>query len=202
MVNIFACDPDPFQAARYIDDKRLGKLGMEATQLMQFAFTLGTDDGRLAPSSVVFTRVSKTYAGHGVARWVRASVPNLCWTLLHTMALFRERTQAYGTTHATERVVDAILEAVVDKGFYLATEAEHHAFPHNSAANQDLGLDFKHLPVYEAYRTYLPRRWATDVRKATFKNREAPVISREGFLVPGMSWGHGGQASRNSSVSV
>lgn len=181
MVNIFACDTDPVISAMYLDDKRLGKLAMEATQLAQFAFDLGTDDGRLKPQVRVFTRVSKTYRDHGVARWTRRSVPNLCWLVLHADTLLKNHTRAYGTVHATSHVVTAIHTALIDLGYKLEDEALAHTEHHNSAANDSLGLNFKHLPVQRAYRTYLAARFHTDKRVVTFKNRLTPQES-EGML--------------------
>lgn len=174
MVNIFACDTDPVISADYLDDKRLGKLAMEATQLAQFAFDLGTDDGRLLPQKRVFTRASKNYREHGVARWTRATLPNLCWLVVHADALLTNHTRAYGTIHATSRVVASIRDALGELGVDVVSEAAGHTEHHNAAANDGLGLNFKHLPPTRAYRTYLAARFHTDKRAVTFKNRLTP----------------------------
>jgi hypothetical protein len=179
MVNIFACDEDPVTAARYLDDKRLGKLGMEAAQLAHYAFVEGTDDGLLRLHTWYTDAPYKSpsaYRNHGVALWTRATLPNLCWLLTHAQALFVEWSAAYTKAHATERVITAMRTALEARGIDVAKLATAHTPHHNAAANDGLGLNFKHLPTTRAYKTYLPARWPTDKRPATYRNRLQPRL--------------------------
>lgn len=174
-MNLFVTSECPRESAQALDDKRVGKLLMEANQMLSLAVKIHwpDDDG-----SYVFwetpTELTSGFAhrNHPVSIWVRSSRAAFNWTIRHAFALGEEFEFRFGRQHAS---------AIRTK--YLATcedclpVADMLPFQ-NSARNAGVGVDCTHLPVPLSYRNYLMVRWANDVRPVTFTKRGAPPWSR------------------------
>ena len=173
-MNLFVTSEDPWQCARNLDDKRVGKMLMEANQMMSLAVKIHwpDDDG-----SYVFYETSTeltsgwSHLNHPVSVWVRATRSNFLWTLQHGRALAAEFEHRFGHAHGSAARLQYLetCEDCLPAGDVLPFQ--------NSARHDGLGLDFTYLPVPYSYREYLKHRWQTDKRAVTFTNRGAPAWS-------------------------
>ena len=164
-MNLFILDENPVLAAQGLDDKRVGKLLMEACQLL-------STGAHSASSSAIEVGVGyacrPSYQGHPVTLWVGATRGNWLWAARHAQGLADEYLFRYGRHHASADRLPYILtlSSCIPDGPLLPFQ--------NSARNAGLGLDYSSLPVVEAYRSYIQERWRTDSRAVTFRNRGIP----------------------------
>lgn len=173
-MNLFVTSMDPEECARNLDDKRVGKLLMEANQMMSLAIKVHwpDDDG-----SHVFWETSTeltsgwSHLNHPVSVWVRQTRSNFEWTLAHAKALASEFKHRYGRDHASALRLEFMERhsSCVPTGDVLPFQ--------NSARHEGLGLDFTHLEVPYSYQEYLNSRWSSDKRAVSFTNRGAPAWS-------------------------
>ena len=170
-MNLFATDECPVLSARALDDKRVGKLLMEANQMLSLAvkihghlhFTpLDEGPGRLCSGFA--------HRNHPVSIWVRKTRGNFDWTAAHARALAAEFEHRFGKEHASSYRTDYITR--FDKHI---PEGDLQPFQ-NSARNASLGIDFSWIdPVTEAYRQYLLTRWPGDTHAPKWTNRGVPT---------------------------
>jgi Pyrimidine dimer DNA glycosylase len=170
-MNLFVTHEDPEICAHNLDDKRVGKMLMEANQMLSLAVKSHwpDDDGSYAfwETSTELTS-GWSHKNHPVSRWVRETRSNFHWTLCHARALAAEFEYRFGKEHASAKRLKylATCEDCLPAGDMLPFQ--------NSARHGGLGLDFSHLEVTMAYRSYLSYRWMTDKRAVTFSGREVP----------------------------
>lgn len=179
-MNLFVTSKNPEACAQALDDKRVGKMLMECNQMLSLAVKLGD------PSNVNARPVTEDDIGtgkvcdgmahknHPVSIWVRASFGNFLWTAKHARALAGEFELRFGKTHGSAARTDYIMYNFQNN----ITGGDLTEFQ-NSARNGGKGVDFTHLPVRQAYRAYLNNRWATDVRKPVWTNRQPPSWYKE-----------------------
>lgn len=159
-MNIFFTSPDPRVCARNLDDKRVVNMTLESAQMLSTALhDVGVKDPLLYKS---------THYNHPVNKWVRQSRPNFLWLLEHLEALSKEYTHRFDKIHASSALIPACQHYKM-----LIPLRPLAPFP-NCAKREDMGLDFTHLPVLEAYKTYLNARWKLDKLTPTWTNREPP----------------------------
>lgn len=91
-MNAFVVDTDPIQAARDLCSKHVVKMIVETAQMLSTAFPNG-----VAP-------YKHTHVNHPCNVWLRASLSNYKWLLLHGVELCAEYTRRYNKIHRTERV--------------------------------------------------------------------------------------------------
>lgn len=169
-MNLFVTDEDPVLSAQALDDKRVGKLLMEANQMLSLAVKL---HGHLHITQLDEGpgRICSGFAhrNHPVSIWVRRNSANFSWTVAHAKALAAEFEHRFGKEHASAPRTD-----------WIARFAEHvplgELLPfQNSARNASLGVDFSWIdPVTEAYRAYLLARWPGDTHAPKWTNRGRP----------------------------
>lgn len=106
-----------------------------------------------------------THANHPCNVWARQRRENFEWLYEHMLALDKERMARWGKPerHLSVRKAKA----------YGVLKLRHEFKPgwtdwSNSARHKELGLDFTHLPVHQAYRQYLLARWRLQ-QDAVFK---------------------------------
>ena len=165
-MNLFVLDRDPVLAAQGLDDKRVGKLLMEACQMLSSGALRWSRD-RVEVGPGLACRAS--YQGHPVTLWVGATRSNWAWALAHARGLAAEYSLRFGRAHASEDRLPyiATLLTCIPEGPLLPFQ--------NSARNLGAGVDFSHIEdVVEAYRQYIQERWLTDNRAVTFRNRGWP----------------------------
>ena len=93
-MNIFYLDRDPIVSASYFYDKHKVKMILESAQMLCSAFPQGD-----AP-------YKRTHFNHPCSKWIRESVENYEWLLIHAYALCDEYTSRYGKVHKTQAVID------------------------------------------------------------------------------------------------
>lgn len=88
-MNIFVLDRDPQKAARAVQDLHVGKMLLEACQLLCSAHPAGEAPYR------------RTHYNHPCAIWTRASLGNYRWLTAHAQALASEYQHRFGKEHAS-----------------------------------------------------------------------------------------------------
>jgi hypothetical protein len=97
-MNIFILSENPIQAARDQCNKHVVKMILESAQLLVTAFPAGT------------TEYKHTHFNHPCGKWVRSSVTNFKWLLLHAIELCEEYTRRYGRTHKSESLIYNLID--------------------------------------------------------------------------------------------
>ena len=111
-----------------------------------------------------------THDKHPCNVWLRQRPEHLGWLVEHFVELATLFSQRSGRHHQTYLRYAPLLPEIRELCTY--TEPEYFA---NCAANSELGISFKDLPVVKAYQEYLKYRWNyTDVYKPTWTNRSQP----------------------------
>ncbi len=91
-MNIFALDKDPTKAARLLQDLHVGKMLLEACQLLCSAHPVGAAPYR------------RTHINHPCSIWTRASLQNYRWLAVHAEALGAEYVYRFGKEHKSALV--------------------------------------------------------------------------------------------------
>lgn len=161
-MNLFVTNKNPYTAARHLDDKRVIKIALEATQIL---------------STVLLARgiggfYKSTHGGHPITLWAQKKPCHAAWTLRYGLALCEEY-KRFGRKpqHACEEVLLRMRRHIHFTG-RVPSEFQ------NSARRTDLGLDFTHLQVCGAYRSYLRARWPNDKREPVWTGRARPRWAR------------------------
>lgn len=158
-MNIFVVDPSPLTSAKWLwdrDFKRANKMILESTQMLCTALNVVHNDK--------VTPYRSTHINHPCNVWVREVYGNWYWLLRYVEALAYEFEVSKGRKHKCESVLWNIVSPTISK---------RHVFPDynlpyssitttpfvNCARNTKLGLDFTHLPVFDAYKQYLEAKW-------------------------------------------
>jgi len=159
-MNHFILDENLEQSVEYHVDAHIVKMGIEATQMcstalyQQFGLSMG---------------YSPVYQSHPLVKWTGYSRQNWMWMAAYGMAIFREYTHRFGREHASQVVLEGMIQYVAQ----LDTRSWNVGLtPHHLAVAPEMkGLD----PV-DAYRAYY-LKYKTRLFKWT--NREIP------FWIPG-----------------
>lgn len=167
-MNIFAFSNDPEQCAKWLDNSRVGKLLTEANQMMSVAVLENCPE---AVRDVGIGGLCRpTHVNNSVTKWVRQSSGNFQWTLEYARALAAEYAHRYnGVQHGSAARIPTI-----ESWDWVIPDGELTEF-YNSARREDLGLDFTHLPVLQAYRDYANARWAIAKNPPRWHNRRPPT---------------------------
>ena len=153
-MNLFVVNTCPIQAAKELDDVRVIKIALEATQIL---CTVLSQKGIAVP-------YKPTHTNHPVTVWAGADDRNANWVYNHAYALCDVYELWTGKKHACIAVLDQLNDHI--------PEAEEPLDFQNSARNGT--LDFSHLPVTEAYQQYLNARYQTGKRPPKWTGRQFP----------------------------
>jgi hypothetical protein len=167
-MNIFVVSRDWDTCAQALDDKRLNEMILETAQIL--CTVINEREG----SQVTPHR--SCHQHHPITKWVEEDVYHLRWLYQLGRTYGDEIIYRHGRKHSCHLV----LEGLTFKWPELAMvprRLEEQEF-YNSAKNKSLGLDFTHLPVRRAYRTYLSVRWPEDKRKPVWTKRGPPLWYR------------------------
>lgn len=157
-MNIFVTSDCPVECAKFLDDKRVNKMVTESVQMLSTALNL------LGGKGVYKT----THPNHPSNVWVRTTLANWQWLYEHTIALAEQYTQRYGKVHRAYKLL--IESDMYEQATQKLLDFGRTPFA-NCAANKTYNLDFRHLPVFEAYRTYLDARWKLDKKEPTWHKK-------------------------------
>jgi hypothetical protein len=175
-MNIFATSPNAVQSAIWLDDKRVGKMIMEANQMLTQAVKcrFHKDYWEQHIHTTCLT-VGSAYANHPCTLWARESAANFRWLYFHAIALADEFYFRFNKTHASSLRTDNIWKLYVSLCPVDELSSANPTLFVNCAANSSLDLSFKHIPdVHEAYQLYLKERFKTDLRKPKWTKRVPP----------------------------
>jgi hypothetical protein len=132
-MNIFVLDNDPVIAATYYLDKHAVKMPLEFAQLLCTAISL----------QGLETPYKSTHINHPCAKWLRESLGNWNWLILHGLAVSEEYTKRYGKRHKSQDVIEWCAE---NPPKFESTGITPFA--------QAMPDEFKNEDVVEAYRAY------------------------------------------------
>jgi len=134
-MNIFILSTDPVEAAQMQCNKHVVKMIVEAAQLLTTPFPPGV------------TPYRRTHVNHPCGKWVRQSLSNYRWLVLHALALCDEYTRRYGRVHKTEAVID----------WHLHNEPDlvgHYLTPFARAIKEPWKTRSANMSAVDAYRLY------------------------------------------------
>lgn len=153
-MNLLTPFEDPWRSAEVIDNRRISKLALEALQM--------ACQHLRENCSHIEGLYKATHVNHPVTRWVCKSEANYIWTLQHTIGLLDECKDAGFYFQKKQKMLNKLRE--LNYTDYAAKNRRHVTPFQNSARHIELGLDFTHLEVHEAYQKYMVRRWQIDLR--------------------------------------
>ena len=174
-MNIFAPHPSPVQSAMWLDDIRKNKMILESAQMLSTAIHI------ISPENQYRSLYKQTHVNHPANVWIRQSRGNFVWLLHHMAAMHKQKgpTRLRPNGHKSGTLMPAFLHFAKNGSF---PRKDLTSFA-NCAANNALGLNFKHVEdTNTAYRLYLNERWRDDVTRAS--NPDAPW-----YHMP--KWDHG-----------
>ena len=101
-MNIFFLDDDPRQAARDLGDRHVGKMLLEACQMMSTAARANGFDGGYASA----------YENHPMTKWVGTSMQAFNWAWEHALACGEEHERRFGTYHKSLSLLPTLSNAM------------------------------------------------------------------------------------------
>jgi hypothetical protein len=134
-VNIFVLSTDPVEAAHDQCNKHIVKMVTETAQLLSTCFPPGT------------LRFKHTHVNHPCGKWVRSSLTNYKWLVVHGIALSDEYTRRYGRVHGSTDVIESCLNMTPDL-------PDPGLTPFARAIKEPWKSQTMHLSIVEAYRRY------------------------------------------------
>lgn len=146
-MNIFTTSYNPTKAARALDDSRLGKMILETAQML--CTVLNLEAGKQV------TPYKNSHATNPLVKWAAEDDAHWKWLWDLGEALGNEYIFRQGKKHASHLIIQG-LDFRAPRKMKVTRQPKRW---HNAAAHKKLGLDFKHLPVKQAYRLYLIERW-------------------------------------------
>jgi hypothetical protein len=132
-MNIFVIENDPINAAKSMCDKHVVKQALESCQMLCSPFDAGT-----AP-------YKRTHYNHPCTIWVRSSLQNYSWLILHCAGLFSEYTRRYGKIHECTKVLDWCMQNYIKLNLPNVGLTEHPIC---------MADEFKLNDVVSSYRNY------------------------------------------------
>lgn len=163
-MNIFITYSDPKESARVLDDKRIGKMIIEAAQMLCAAHRV---IGTTLPNEALY---KLTHENHPCNVWLRESAANYKWLLMHYHALNGEYWKRFEKPHACLMKFLKTINVLPEYDCKTATITTK--FP-NCAKNKSLGIDYTDINnVPLAYRRYLTERWDTAKVKPKWYGKE------------------------------
>ena len=145
-MNIFAVSPNPYECSLVLDDRRLNKMILETAQILCVAYS---KLGFQVPYKL-------THQHHPVVLWSHADVNNTCWLSDYFLHLTNEWVHRGFNDHKCSQVMAPIFE-----GYSIQEYTTPESFA-NCTHDKARGIDFRHLPVHEAYQKYLCAKWDSD----------------------------------------
>lgn len=93
-MNIFATDLDPHVSARNLCDKHVPKMLLESCQML------------CSPYPINIAPYKRSYYNHPCTIWVRLSIENYEWLLLHADGISKEYSFRFGKYHKCNKVLN------------------------------------------------------------------------------------------------
>ena len=163
-MNIFVVSRDWETCAQALDDKRLNKMILETTQIICTVLNLRAGE-KVTPYRSCHER-------HPITLWAATDPYHLRWLFQLGIHYGNEIIHRKGRKHSCHLVLEGLTFNWPELAM-IPKRLEERQF-YNGAKNKSLGLDFTHLPIRLAYRTYLATRWPNDKRKPIWTKRGQP----------------------------
>lgn len=104
-MNIFATDKSPIECARALDNRRVVKMILESTQLLNNASTFWGPKNVLTPHTIDNVPYRASHVQHPCSIWTRSTRSNYEWLLEHLVALLKEYTKQYSKIHRCQEFI-------------------------------------------------------------------------------------------------
>lgn len=170
-MNIFITSPCAMISAQSLDDLRLNKMILETAQLLSGAarllFGLTEKD--------IPELYKLTHKNHPCSIWARKNKHNFIWLLNHFHYLAQEKLFRSGVQHLSYTKLYTPLMAYVVNNY---TVDEVETYCRNNPVFDFNCTDFKAMPVHDAYRKQMLKKWHDDAfvahRKPMWRKRGCP----------------------------
>ena len=97
-MNLFFLDDSPRKAATYLGDKHVGKMLLEACQMMSTSARANGFEGGYKAA----------YQNHPMTKWVGQSYANFMWCWEHALACASEHEVRFGTEHSSQDLLPTL----------------------------------------------------------------------------------------------
>lgn len=189
-MNIFVLDDNPYDAARYLDDKRVCKMIVESLQMLSTAISV------LSPAFYEARRDSlykPSYVNHPCTIWTRSDPRNFMWLLLHTQGLlhaykwrYRPHLQHPHGEHASSECFRTVEEFA--NLFYSPDEVKDFPSEFVVCGFEPKALLASPAAAVKMYRQIMRRKWyETDKRAPRWSRSDVPPffvdIPRDGVIM-------------------
>lgn len=157
-MNIFAISASPSECAAALDDKRVIKMALETAQMLCTSLYL---------HGYTETPYKPTHMHHPCTRWAAEKMSHWEWLLTYLGKLnskYKERFRKECNLKAYTVVMEHDLITVAKKLLPVGPMSDFH----NSSG-------FPDLPVFEAYKESLTKKWLQDKRRPKWTNDEPPL---------------------------
>jgi hypothetical protein len=146
----------------WLDDIRKNKMITESGQILSTCMNTMVPDHKYD--------VYKSFnPKHGSNVWVTLSSRNFMWLIQHAEAMIKQRGNRHGAAPIIAQARGFWTE------FYNLWPDDHLTPFSNNAANDSLGISFKHIADTNlAYRMYSDWRWQRDTIKLTWNHGREP----------------------------
>lgn len=172
-MNIFRLSECPIEGAKFNQDLHVRKIIVEASQLLANCYSI--DQLQNAPKTQLENIRKYSYYNHPLSKWMRESIDNFSWVLMHSMGLLNEFEHRFNKKHFCEEFIMWCLSNnpsyQLYKEYQKKTEQPQcfSKYPH---------LIVKNNPV-QGYINYyngckLQFKFPNKIVKATWTNREIP----------------------------
>jgi hypothetical protein len=153
-MNIFYLDHDPTQAARWLCDKHIVKMGLEAHTMLRCAH-VARENRRCS------------WMNHPCSRWARESVANYNWLWQHMASIFMEYQWRYNRIHSyvTSGNVHNMEEPPPGPWPMIGLTPPHLGMPEASYVEKDGVVD-----SVESYRSYYILKYHTIKARWTMRS--------------------------------
>lgn len=162
-MNIFIVSSCPIENSLILDDLRNNKMILETAQLLSSAYRAlwGDVDGLY----------KTTHINHPCSIWARSKVANFKWLYkyfveLHKEFKFRKPRKDHLSFTKLNTIFKKKADTIVDDDI---------VFNFNCT-------DYKHLPVFLAYKRQLTEKWNNDIKRPTWTNRGCPDWAELNYL--------------------
>lgn len=105
-MNIFRLDENPIKAARFYVDSHVVKIPTEIAQVLANLFTKERLSHRDCPRTKTGNIRKYSHYNHPISKWLRESVGNIHWTIIHGLELCNEYNFRYGKNHFSRGFID------------------------------------------------------------------------------------------------
>lgn len=150
-MNIFASDPNPVTCAVRLDDKRILKMILETSQLLNYAIKYYKEENIKIP-----------YSHHPCSKWVRNNIENFKWALDHFYSLLSEYTYRFRKIHQYSKHIQFFNDNINH-----IKDGKLNEHP-NCTIFKDYNKD--KYNIYDIYEIHLIKKWRNSKPKWTKRN--------------------------------